>query len=160
MVCHGLLTRCHSRTAGYIWWLSQTSAEAGFHESGRVETKCIFTSGIRWAVNSHKSAKAKKRAKKEVYIKPVQIEKHRHQSNSTGLNLKWHMIPSKLCVWLVLMLVIGSTYCYVLLFSGYIGHAPDNLWVSSGWAKDCCYFIIPIYVPIVYWYDNLCTRVA
>ena len=32
--------------------------------------------------------------------------------------------------------------------------------VPSGWAKDCCYFLLPIYVHIVYWYDNLCTRVA
>ena len=31
-----------------------------------------------------------------------------------------------------------------------IGHEPDNLRVSSGWAKDCCDFLIPIDVHIVY----------
>ena len=31
-----------------------------------------------------------------------------------------------------------------------VGHEPDNLRVSSGWAKDCCDFLIPIYVHIVY----------
>ena len=31
-----------------------------------------------------------------------------------------------------------------------IGHEPDNLRVSFGWAKDCCYFLILIYVHIVY----------
>ena len=41
-----------------------------------------------------------------------------------------------------------------------IVHDPDNIRVSSGWAKDCCYFLIPIYVHFVYLYDNLCTRVA
>ena len=39
-------------------------------------------------------------------------------------------------------------------------HEPDNVRVSSGWAKDCCYFLIPIYVHIVYLYDNPCRRVA
>ena len=31
-----------------------------------------------------------------------------------------------------------------------IVHEPDNIRVSSGWAKDCCHFLIPIYVHIVY----------
>ena len=31
-----------------------------------------------------------------------------------------------------------------------IGHEPDNLRVSSGWAKDCCNFLIPTYVHIIY----------
>ena len=31
-----------------------------------------------------------------------------------------------------------------------IVHEPDNIRVSSGWAKDCCYFLIPMYVHIVY----------
>ena len=27
-----------------------------------------------------------------------------------------------------------------------LGHEPDNLRVSSGWGKECCYFLIPIYI--------------
>ena len=29
-------------------------------------------------------------------------------------------------------------------------HEPDNIRASSGWAKDCCYFLIPMYVHIVH----------
>ena len=53
--------------------------------------------------------------------------------------------------------VDGVNYIVVNLA---IVYEPDNLRVSSGWAKDCCYVLIPIYAHIVYWYDNICTRVA
>ncbi len=38
--------------------------------------------------NSDESEKAKQMVKKEVNIKPVQMDKHGHQHSSTGLNLK------------------------------------------------------------------------
>ena len=38
--------------------------------------------------NSDESEKAKLMVKKEVNIKTVQIDKHRRQNSSTGLNLK------------------------------------------------------------------------
>ena len=40
--------------------------------------------------------------------------------------------------------------CLLVLDSPYLVHEPDNIRVSSGRAKDCCYFLNPVYVHIVY----------
>ena len=51
---------------------------------------------------------------KEVNMKLVQMDKHRHQNSSTGLNLKMTHDAFQTLIDLYL-----CSFCYVLLFSGY-----------------------------------------
>jgi len=44
--------------------------------------------------------------------------------------------------------------------AGVIVHEPGHFWVSSEWANSGCYFPFPLYVHIIYCYDNLCRGVA